>query len=758
MAKASQKKQQIQKGIASQIEDSSHQGLLRQHLVILLLISLLAGLIYSNTLSSPYHLDDESNIVKNSQIRSLSNFLDFSGRRYVGFLSFALNYHLGKLNVFGYHLVNLLIHITNGFLVYMLVLLLLKTPRVLSPPSLYTAQDRTWIALSTALLFTAHPIQTQAVTYIVQRFTSLAALFYLLAVVCYLKGRLAESEKGSRYLWYGGALGSTLLAMKTKEISYTLPFMILLVESIFFQAFNWKRWATMFFFLLTLFIIPLSLSFTVGVTEDWLLPRENILIGRTDYLFTQFRVIVTYLRLLVLPIEQNLDYDYPIYHSLLDPPVFFSFLFFSALLGLAIYLLFYSQFRLVAFGMIWFFLTLSIESSIIPISDVIFEHRLYLPSVGFMLAASTVIVGLLHPRKVMMGILIGVAVTILSVTTYQRNIIWKDDVTLWEDVVKKSPHKPRAYNGLGSAYMDQERLEEAVEAFKTALTLKPGFVRARYNLGRVHIKQGRFQEAIQEFKTALILNPRYAHVYYDLANAYKELGRLEDADRAYKTALTLKPDLAEGYNNLGVVYYEQGRLSEASVAFEKAVQLKPDYEKAFYNLANVYKDLGRLEEAIQAYKNALTLNPDYADAHYNLGSAYIRLGRLEEAVQAYKATLTLKPDLAEAYNNLGAAYYQQGKLSEATVAFEKAVQLKPDYVRAHDNLGNVYLDLGRLKEAIQEYQIVLSQHPDLAETHYNLGNAYRRIGRIQEAIDEFQRALQLKPDFEKARQALKSLS
>jgi len=365
-------------------------------LAVLLLLSLLAALIYSNTFSIPFQFDDADNIVQNPQVKDLANFFDLSGSRYVGFLSFALNYSVGGLQVFGYHLVNLIIHIVNGFLVYSLVLLLFKAESQHSPLTTHDTQLTMvpWIALAAAMLFVVHPIQTQAVTYIVQRFASLVALFYLLTVVCYLKWRLASSEAQRRSLWYWGAVLFTVLAMKTKENSFTLPFMILLVEAVFFRSATRRRWIALIPFLLTLPIIPLSHPGAMGEGEAGF-AQGTAEISRSDYLFTQFRVIVTYIRLLFLPIGQNLDYDYPIYHSILEPVVVLSFLFLLSIFVLSLFVIFDSRptaqnshLRLMGFGIVWFFLTMSIESSIIPLKDVIFEHRLYLPSVGFFMALS----------------------------------------------------------------------------------------------------------------------------------------------------------------------------------------------------------------------------------------------------------------------------------------------------------------------------------------------------------------------------------
>ena len=514
--------------------------------IVFLLLAILATLIYSNTFSASFHLDDTQNIVENSQIKNLSNLLDLSGSRYVGFLFFSFNYRIGQLNVFGYHLVNLLIHITNSFLVYCLVLMLLRIP----PPPLTPHSSRltvaSGIAIATSVLFAVHPIQTQAVTYIVQRFASLATLFYLLSLFLYLKWRLAEQTSRPRSLYYAGALLCTVVAMKTKEISFTLPFILLLVEAIFFRSLTRRQCIALIPFLLTLPIIPLSSRPEQYGDAKTGFALQTTDISRWDYLFTQFRVVMTYLRLLLFPVHQNLDYDYPISHSLLEPRVFFSFLFLLALLTLSLYLLFRQPWpshasRLAAFGILWFFLTLSIESSIIPIQDVIFEHRLYLPSVGFLLSfvsgGSLVISGLMRRWRVVGLIAIGVLVIILSVATYQRNLIWKDELSLWTDVVQKSPNKARGHNNLGVAYQMQGRIDEAIQEYKTALTLKSDYADPHNNLGFAYQGLGRLDEAIQEYKTALTLNPQYTKAYSNLGFAYLEQGRIPEALSAFKGRL-----------------------------------------------------------------------------------------------------------------------------------------------------------------------------------------------------------------------------
>ena len=392
--------------------------LLHKPIVHILLIVITGLIAYSNTFHVPFQFDDINNIVKNSFVQDLRYFTEpskaktaevkgveyyafkYDGfkNRFIGFLTFALNYKAHGLNVTGYHIVNLAIHIINALLVYWLVVLTLQTPwfnviasaakqspspEIASSRNTGTRNDNgalfqpsafnphpSLIALFSSLLFISHPIQTETVTYIIQRLTSLATLFYLLSLVMYVKFRMQdagyriqdkESKNRVSCIVYLVSLISAVLAMKTKEIALTLPIIIVLYEIFFFSKSQIHpsptrltpyalRFLYLTPFLLTLLIIPLShieapqsagdlfgdISETVRVQTD---------MSRLNYLFTEFRVIVTYIRLLFLPINQNLDYDYPVYNSFLNPHVFLSFLFLLSIFGLGVYLFYCSKLK-----------------------------------------------------------------------------------------------------------------------------------------------------------------------------------------------------------------------------------------------------------------------------------------------------------------------------------------------------------------------------------------------------------------------------
>jgi tetratricopeptide (TPR) repeat protein len=427
----------------------------------------------------------------------------------------------------------------------------------------------------------------------------------------YIKARLAIEKQddtegrlfsGPALLFYLVSLVSAVCAMKTKEIAFTLPLVVLLYEFIFFKSPVKKKLLFLLPVLLTLIIIPFSLLQSDKPLGEILLDvsektRETTTILRWDYLMTELRVIVTYIRLIFLPINQNLDYDYPVYHSLFTPSVFLSFLFLLSILGLGVYLLLRGMknnppaphYRLIGFGILWFFITLSVESSIIPIVDVIFEHRLYLPMAGVFTGITTgvlIAAKRLKIEKIVIPALVLITL-LLSGLTYARNTLWNDKISLWQDAVEKSPNKARPHNNLGREYNDKGLWDRAIAEFQTALRLNPDLAEAHNNLGFAYASQGRLDKAIAEYLTALRLKPDLAMAHTNLGIVYASHGQFDWAIAEFQTALRLKPDYAEGHYNLGIAYAYHGQFDWAIAEFQTALRLKPDFYEARQRLNDI---------------------------------------------------------------------------------------------------------------------------------------------------------------------------
>ena len=586
----------------------------KKNWLALLLIVLVGLVAYSNSFHVPFVFDDEWTLVDNPDIRSLEG-LQTSHARYIANLSFALNYHFGGYDVVGYHVVNLVIHLLAALLVYLLLRLTFRTPyfqgqgegagdACVAPASCRAA---TFIPLFAALLFVAHPIQTQAVTYIVQRMTSLATLFYLLSLVLYVLARLSMDRKSilKTVLLLTGAAGAALLAMKTKEITFTLPFAIVLYEVFFFRG-NWKRRLISLLPLLAMLpIVPLMVLARGGSAGDLLsdiAEKTSVQteLPRLDYLFTQFRVIVTYLRLLILPVNQNVDYAYPVYRSFFSVPVLASFLLLVGLVLLAVYLFIRTRSslpgtppctpkldplgRLISFGIFWFFLTLAVESSFIPIVDVIFEHRLYLPSTGAALVFATGFFLVLRkfPRSSggrLIWPLTALLIISLTVGTFQRNQIWGDKLQLWQDVVSKSPDKGRPLNNLGVALEEAGRRSEAFEALSRSIQVSPYYFKAYYNLADLYLASGQPQAALPLLEAAIKMKPDFTAAYVKAGAALIRSKRFGDAAAFLERNLELVGGNGEAHFYLGAAYVFTGRREAALRELEIVTGLDPALAK-----------------------------------------------------------------------------------------------------------------------------------------------------------------------------------
>ncbi len=656
----------------------------------LILILLLGVLCYSNTLHGPFVFDDAHNIVKLEGIHlnsfSYTNLAKLGQTawekgRPVALISFALNYYFGGLNTFGYHLVNLSIHLLNTILVYLFIQLTLNLPSLQERYGELAHE----IALLSSLLFVVHPIQIQAVSYIVQRMTSLAAFFFLLALYCYAKGRLTEGKLRTTY--FVGTAMAMLLALGSKQNTVTLPFFIAIYEYYFFQRLQLgqarKKWlyTVVGLILLVVLVAGIYTGFDVahvlreGYKRTPFTPRQRML--------TQLRVVVFYLSLLIVPLPSrlNLDHHFPLSYSLSNPPTTLICLF--SVLGLIIVSIYLARKRpLISFSLIWFWGNLALESSFLPLK-LVFEHRLYLPSVGFFLFVSILLIKGVESFKTQaqakVGIKVGLLLVLiipLSLLTYQRNKIWQDDLALWEDVVKKSPRKPEPHSALGHIYAGRGRLTEAIVQHKRALEIEPRLKGVRNALGAIYLRQGRVEQAVTEFLEEIKHYPDNTEAHYNLGIAYQRQKALIKAIAQFQRILAIDPGFKDAHNNLGDIYLQQGKLEQAIAELFKEIKHHPDNAKAYYNLGYAYTDQGRLEEAIVQYKHVLKIDPGIRGTHNNLGLIYLEQGKPEQATPEFLEEIKHHPDSTKAYYNLADAYRKRGLEQKATWAYQRASKME----------------------------------------------------------------------------------
>lgn len=742
----------------------------------LALLILVGSIIYANTLHAPFVFDDKPAITENPSIRmeeiTPKSIIDaatgYGKSRPVSMLSFGFNYFFGKYNVFGYHLLNIFIHITNGILLFYFLKLTL---------TLYNRQSRSkskldQIATSslsffTALLWLANPVQTQSVTLIVQRMNSMGAMFYILALLLYAKGRVAQQlmlQKGDAtskpYLWwFAGCLLAGTLALGCKESTAMLPIFIFLYEWYFFQELdkNWlKRRLKYIVAIVLLFclVAGIYLGFDPMGKFNTLRDYSFKEFSMGERLLTQARVVIYYLSLIFYPSPSrlNLDHDFPLSYSLFNPiTTFLSLILIVALIVLGLYLA--KRQGLISFCIFWFLGNLLIESSVIPLA-IIFEHRLYLPSMLVGLIPCLVIYRYLKPQWVIVGIC-SILVAIVSYWTHERNEVWRDEETLWADCVKKSPNKARPYTNLGKALVNQRRYDEALSNLLKAIEIDPNYPEAHINLGFLYEKQGETEKAVEQLRKAIQINPYFAKAYSNLGVALLKQNKTDEALKNFQQALQVDPNLTAAYINIAAALTEQNKLEEAIKNYTQALQINPNIAQAEFLMGAALVKLGRTQQGISHLKKALQIDPDYAEAHNNLGGQLLQEGKIDAALKHLTRALAINPDLAQAHNNVGIIMIQKGNIDAAISHFQAALRIAPEFEMANKNLQKALaIRHNKMDSEADNLLTALKSTPDDPVLNYRLGNLYLGRGELDKAVAQFEKALALKPKFAEARNNL----
>ena len=595
-------------------------------------------------------------------------------------LSLAVNYRLSGLRVGSYHAANLAIHLLAG-----LTLLGIARRRL---PFLGAG--------ALALLWTVHPLQTESVTYVVQRAESLMGLCYLLTLYCFIRGAEREQTRGRPRFdaWFAAAFAACLAGMAVKEDMVSAPLLVFLYDRTFLSGSFRRAWWQHRRILLALagtWILLAKLMLASGGN------RGNSVgfglgISWSDHLLTQIRAIAIYLRLAIWPRPLIFDYGTAVVTrpALLVPA--------AMLVALLLAGTLYALARRPAWGFLgaWFFAILA-PSCVLPVTtQPIAEHRMYLP-LAAVLAAGVALgyaaVGRITPaaraRTALFLTLVAAAGVAGAALTLRRNEVYRSAVTLWSDNLAKRPYSARAHG----------------------------------NLGTVLLASGQPTPALAEFAAALRADPADVEALKNEGSALDSLGRRPEAIAAYQDAVRLKPDYAEARSDLGLVLLQEGRAGEA----------------------------------VGQFNAALAINPRQAVAHFGLGSLLARAGRDPEAIAQFQASLDERADNAEAHNNLANALMRTGRTAEALAHYQEAVRIRPGYADAHYNLGNALVQSGRLPEALAEYQSALAAQPRFAEAENNLGNVLLQLGRTTEALPHFEAALRIDPGLPEAQATLARL-
>ncbi len=742
---------------------------------------------YLNSVHGAFVWDDINSIVQNPLIRHFSTVFDrpvavntTSGRPLVG-LSLALNYALGGLNPLGYHLFNVLVHAAAALALFGFVRRLARLPRWGGRYEFHA----TGLALAVAAVWALHPLQTEAVSYVIQRSESLMGLCYLLTLYCFIRaagGTAGPWTTGPRttrpcadgsqsvsaevesvgpqgravrglwsrgpVFWYAGSVLACAVGMTAKEVMVSAPVMVLLFDRTFLagsfrRALASKKWfyGALFATWLILFWLVASLGFNRGGSTGGFSERAPWL----AYWLTQFPAIATYLKLTFFP--HPLIFQYGPFWLPDAAAALPTALVVVPLVGLTVVALW--RWPAIGFFGFWFFSVLAVTSIVPGISDMIVEHRMYLA-----LAPLWILVAAgLHrwrPRVAVFGL--GIAAVAFGAVTVARNRVYRGPIPLWTDNIAKRPNNALTRYNFAVALQRAGRDADAQAQLEAAVKLRPDFAEAQYNLALLLAKlPGHADQAIAHYQAAIRIDPRQPRPHINLAVLLHQRGEDVEACRQLQLAVECDPSNRAIWLDWVRALVGLHRPADAIDACASLVRAHPGFAAGQAELGFLLASSQRPAEAIPHLEAAIRLDPTQTAARFYLGSVLVGLGeRLPEAVALLQEVVRQQPDAARIRFNLGTAYMAEGHhLADAIAQFTAAVRLDPKFAEARFNLA-VALETegGHREDAISEYRMAASLEPGAPAIHFRLASLLAEDPRTRpEARAEVEKTLALDPGF-----------
>ncbi|MBI5374581.1 MAG: tetratricopeptide repeat protein [Candidatus Schekmanbacteria bacterium] len=624
----------------------------RQTLLLILAPVLIVFFIYSGTLHFPFNYDDADVIQNNYKIKNISDFTSIvssNPQRALLNYSFAVNYYFGKLNTYGYHIVNIALHLLNGIILFFLVKRLTKGPAK-DPECVLTA-------LLASSLFVSHPVNVESVTYISSRSGLLCAFFYLLALLFFLKAD--NKPKGrSDFSFRMFSLIFFIMSCFSKENGITLPLILLAIEYINesinpngcrdevkygfrdwikkrYFPFHFAYWiAAVIIFFLRIFI------FGTAGNQDFSRPIHV-------QLLTQVCSFVYGMKLLFLPFNLTVDHYLPFADSFFNLRVIGS----AAVIVLVILFGFFARRRapIIFFSLLWILLT-QLPTLVFPVQDVLAERWLYLPVMGFalLLSSSAGFCSINKRQKIKRSFILIIAMILFlySALAKKATLSWENPISLWTNALKKSPiNHPsvKALYGIGSVYQKSGFYAKAIEQYQSALKFEPGYMKIYLNLAESYMMTGEKKKSLEILDMLLSQDGSDSYALYLKGLLYHMDGDYENAEKNYKAALRINPGLLSAKSNLGAVYIGLGRLDEAMDETRAVIKTDPDDVEAHNNLGTIYQKKGDTAQALREFNLALKINPSYVPAYINLGLVYISTGEKEKAAAELKKAIAIDP-------------------------------------------------------------------------------------------------------------------
>jgi tetratricopeptide (TPR) repeat protein len=581
-------------------------------------------------------------------------------------LSLGMDRLIGGGSPFMFHFTNLFLHLLNSFFVFLLVKRLTRN---------------NLLAVLTFILFGVHTLHVESVAWISERKDVLYSCFYLLSLIVYTT--YASSRKTLYYLL---SLLFFLLSLLAKGQA-----VVLVVILPFIDYLKDRKWFSRNVLLEKAPFLILSLIF------GWIAIRAQESANTISYNYFSMPErfsfacygLVQYLIKGILPIGLSALYPYPPRLSNGNIPLFYWFYIIALPVLLAGSYFLFKRSKIYVFGLSLFFLTVLPLLQLIPVGGAIMADRyFYIPSVGLLLCFAY---GLLEIRKLKIRyVLTLLFVLMLSGLSYSRCMVWKDSITLWDNVISKYDYSEVAYCNRGSAYADIGEWEKAIPDYFKVIVSDPKYLKAYYNTGVAYVNLGKWDLAIAAFSKTLEIDPGYVKAYYTRGVAYGNLGQYDKAIADYTKATGIDPNYTDAYFNSGDAHASLGEWGKAIADYTRAIENDPNYIKAYYDRGVAYGNLRQYDKAISDYAKVIESEPKNLKAHYNCGIAFANLGKWDEAIAELSAVIAIDPGYAQGYSDRGVAYATLGQLEKAINDFSRAIEIDPNNTMAYYNRESAY--------------------------------------------------------------------
>lgn len=647
-------------------------------------------------------------------------------------LSFAVDYRFFGLNPGAFHSVNLLLHLGNALLVFLIVLKI---------------SGRTAAAFLSALLFSIHPMHVESVAWISERKDLLFGLFFLLSLLGYQQYRETNSKTP-----YFLSLAAFALSLGAKPMGITLPAVLLLLDYLAGRKLDRAALLEKLpHFALAGFFTALAL-YSAG--------QEKVYFSREAYTwFDNFAVaiygLLSYVKRLFLPVDLSPLYPYPLKTGGYLPLKYLL----SPLGALAVFapvLYLARRDRRVVFGTLFFLVTVLPGLQFLPVSpSPAFDHYTYIPYLGPFYLAGVFFCAALDRYPGLRRLLIPAAALLLlwfGVLARARTLVWRDNLSLWTDALKADPNCEIALTNRTLEYYRRRQYAPALADADRLARLSPALAKAYVNRGAVHAGMKELDKAFADFRRALELEPGNCQAYLNRGNVYLERGDRARAEADYKAALACSPDSFETYTRLARACLERGDHACALANAESALSLNPDHAPARFNKGLALLILNRPDQAVKEFSAAVGLRPDFTEAYAQRSDARLRLGDLEGAFGDAEKALALDPRNAQAYYSRGFVFLHAGEHEKAAADFSASLDLAPAQEGALAGRGAAYFSLGEYKKAAADFSSALKINPGDERLYNNRAGAYEKLGDLGAALGDYSAALRLNKNYSRAYQ------